>query len=529
MNIRSTKAKRLGLTGIILYSNLIAFFAAALVLRSVDLENTPGVNGDEAFYGFQAECLISGCPLPKATPTGHFINLFHVGLEVAFLHFSAPTITVLRLPALIAGVLAIILTYLLGRRVFGEATSALAAILLASSPTAIAFSRFGWDSSWTPLFSLLALISAMAGRPLCFLLSMLPNLNVNFTNVFLLPTLLPMLLIVGLAKRRGNRAATGVFVATTLLGIIGLCLLTWILALPTLSTMQRRPTQDIRFDPVQVYFFMLRLGRMLSGVSTYRYIAGDMTPHDIYVHDVGFWGLVALSLFLGLPKLVRSRYREYIALILGIFLGSIAFYAVGGLSALRPGYERYGTFLLVPSIFAVSVLLSAPFLERAGSIGSQRRRWLFAVASAFGWMMLYDFHQNYLQPIWKTGGSAHRTFRTAAIEPKKQALALILEDLGAASDSDPLRQTAIVAEDWWLYSPLFYLAAPRSDVSVLFLEELIRDDRLKSVGGGAYFVGFIDGPLETRVRGSGPARFLKQWTVNDRAGQPLLKIFRLAE
>jgi hypothetical protein len=529
MNIRLAKGKTLGLSTIIWYCNLIAFFTTALVFRSIDLENTPGVNGDEAYYGDQAECLISGRPFPKLTPSGQLINPFYVGIEAALLHFFAPSIAILRIPALIAGVLVVVLTYFLGRRVFGEATASSAAILLASSPTAIAISRFGWVPSWTPLFSLLALISAMAGRQFSFFLLMLLNLNVHFTNVFLIPTLLPTLFIAGVAKQRRDGKSIAEFVATTLLGIIGLCLLTWFFVSPTLSPMKKRPFLSERMNPANVYLFIVRLGRMISGVSTYRHIAGEMTARSVWVHDAGFWGLLALLLIIGLRRLVRSRRWENIALISGIVLGSITLYAVGGISALSPGFERYGTFLIVPAAFSASILLCAAFLECGGSLVSRRRRRLLAFASLFGWMMLYDFHQNYLQPIWSTGGRGHRTFRTAAIEPKKQALSLILEDLSAASGSNSARKTVIVAEDWWIYAPLNYLASPRSDISVDLLRRFLKEDRFKSLMGEAYFVGFINGPIEKLVQSSGVAPLWKRWTVNDRSGRPLLRIFRLAE
>ena len=234
-------------------------------------------------------------------------------------------------------------------------------------------------------------------------------------------------------------------------------------------------------------------------------------------------------LIIGLRRLVRSRRGENIALISGIVPGLITFYAVGGKSALSPGFERYGTFLIVPAAFSASILLCAPFLECGGSLVSRRRRRLLAAASFFGWMMLYDFHQNYLQPIWRTGGNAHRTFRTAAIEPKKHALSLILEELSAASGSNSARKTVIVAEDWWIYYPLHYLAAPRSDISVDLFEQVLKEDRFQSVMGEAYFVGFVNGPIEKLVQSSGVAPLWKRWTVNDRSGRPLLRIFRLAE
>src|SRR5271166_3910412 len=66
--------------------------------------------------------------------------------------------------------------------------------------------------------------------------------------------------------------------------------------------------------------------------------------------------------------------------------------------------ENPGNYcLIVPAAFSASILLCAPFLECGGSLVSRRRRRLLTAASLFGWMMLYDFHQNYLQPIWRTG------------------------------------------------------------------------------------------------------------------------------
>jgi hypothetical protein len=74
--------------------------------------------------------------------------------------------------------------------------------------------------------------------------------------------------------------------------------------------------------------------------------------------------------------------------------------------------------------------------------------------------MLAAFKTNYFDELSKRGGNSHRAFRTAAIEPKQQAVSLIAGERAAGM---PL---LIQTSEWWLYWPLQYLAYAHDDVRV---------------------------------------------------------------
>ena len=66
-----------------------------------------------------------------------------------------------------------------------------------------------------------------------------------------------------------------------------------------------------------------------------------------------------------------------------------------------------------------------------------------------------SFYVNYIHVLATTGGESHRTFRTSTREPKAAALDWIRERSAGRPDC---AETRIVAEDWWAYWPLRYLA-----------------------------------------------------------------------
>jgi hypothetical protein len=77
-----------------------------------------------------------------------------------------------------------------------------------------------------------------------------------------------------------------------------------------------------------------------------------------------------------------------------------------------------------------------------------------------GACMLATFKTNYFDELEQHGGRSHRAFRTAAIEPKQQAMDLIARERATAM---PL---LIQTSEWWLYWPLQYLAYAHDDVIV---------------------------------------------------------------
>src|SRR5262245_15822781 len=63
--------------------NIVALLAVAVWFRCRDLGNLPGVNGDEAWYGVQAELWLRGEPVAWRTPTGNLLNPLFFWPQVA--------------------------------------------------------------------------------------------------------------------------------------------------------------------------------------------------------------------------------------------------------------------------------------------------------------------------------------------------------------------------------------------------------------------------------------------------------------
>jgi hypothetical protein len=229
-------------------------------------------------------------------------------------------------------------------------------------------------------------------------------------------------------------------------------------------------------------------------------------------------------------------------------------YLVGGPEVIRPHRERYGMSLVVPTIVVISCLISSLIPEAADVRSRVVRLEYLAVVSAGCWGLLYSFHVNYFNALRTTGGQSHLAFRAADVEPKQQAWELILADLShpragdgstdhgstagaadrAATPRGPV--TPVIAENWWLFWPLRFLASREQQVVVSSLEDLgpqpgsstLWHDRLQSdLSSGGYAVAFADGELEEFLVSTFPWERLCRWEVRDYAGRPAISVFRV--
>jgi hypothetical protein len=91
--------------------------------------------------------------------------------------------------------------------------------------------------------------------------------------------------------------------------------------------------------------------------------------------------------------------------------------------------------------------------------GIRRTRWGVAAFIAAAWTALsvFTFITGYAIPFVRDGGAGHVTYRTGPIEPKKAAFDFIRSEL------PPEDTAAVLADSWWVYWPLRYLAAEESD------------------------------------------------------------------
>ena len=126
-----------------------------MLLRCWHLGNIPGLNGDEAWYGVQAATVARGGDIAWLTPTGNPINPFFLMPLVALHYYFGPSIVLLRSVALVSGLAALIVNYVLCRRAFDERTAVISTLFLAILPIDVAYSRFAWDASQSLLATLL--------------------------------------------------------------------------------------------------------------------------------------------------------------------------------------------------------------------------------------------------------------------------------------------------------------------------------------------------------------------------------------
>ncbi len=132
------------------YLFLIAVCAANLFISCLHIQS-PGLAPDETYF-----CNVAlGCPFPelfafrKIELFGHVIPIMsqgHIGLSKSLLYaplfaLVPPSAMSIRLPSIIIGLVTVVLTYLLTRRMFGVAVAVVATILFASDPNTIASFR----------------------------------------------------------------------------------------------------------------------------------------------------------------------------------------------------------------------------------------------------------------------------------------------------------------------------------------------------------------------------------------------------
>jgi hypothetical protein len=516
-----------------------------------DLEHLPGINGDEAWSGVQAYQIGAGKAFEARTTSGLPLNPFFTGPQVLLLRTFRPAFWILRAPAAVSGILAVVVMFWLGARIFDRTTAAIASLLMAVLPSLIGYSRLGWYVHQTPLFTLPALYFAYRGKTLALLFTLVLCVLVHGSNVFLFPVLLgPFLLALWKEEQETAKRSLilGMTAALALLGLAGLVWLDW---------------HDARFRlgsrvlPSNWLHFLSLYGRLVSGASLYEFVVGPLPRATRVQYDAVFWGLFLALLALGVPRVVRSGRFESLALLGGLAAGALCLYLVAGPDVIRPHRERYGMYLVVPTILVIAGLISAVLPGRDAASAWITRPLLGAALLAVACGLLHSFKVHYFDALRATGGESHLTFRTAPVEPKQQALRLILEDLsqrnaapapregdtGVALADDRKAGRAIraaepvIAENFWLFWPLRFLACGNSRIEIVpfeeepsFAELPKRTEQvpyLPTLRSGGYAVAFTGGELERRVNSLFPAHRLKRQDILDYGGRKLISVLRV--
>jgi hypothetical protein len=386
--------------------NLLGILFVAVWFRCRMLENIPGVNGDEAWYGMQAVEMHRGTSASWKTPTGNPLNPFFIGPLLLLHLWFAPSITVLRSVAVAGGLAALVLNWALCRWIYDKQMAWISTAALAVLPINIAYSRFAWDASQSVAATLpviyLALASVrfpwwkirlIAAAAVCQSLAVLVHPTNIFTAVFIVAALATQWKPgdFGASFRRQSRHPLAIIAAFAACVLIG----TWIIHMAGTPMSQ---WLNLRFKELigsnSILNAAVLFPRLFTGGTIYYYIAGSHSwfQWPSYVNQcfgidiLVFWLLVgSAGIFLWRSRKLSGQMDDGILIGAWILLLAV-FLLFAGPRAMSPGYERFALCLIGPTLV---------FLCRALvlilSNNPMARRMAISAAMIMGWLVLADF------------------------------------------------------------------------------------------------------------------------------------------
>jgi Dolichyl-phosphate-mannose-protein mannosyltransferase len=546
--------------------NLVALIGVSIWFRCRDLGNLPGINGDEAWYGVQAESVLRGDSISWRTPTGNSLNPLFFGPQLLLHAIFEPSIALLRATAVLSGLMALAINYCLCQKVFGRRAALVSTAILAVLPINIVYSRLAWDSSQSLLVTLPAIYWPLRAIVVPHwrtwfsaggLIALAAAIVVHPTNLFIGP-FVGVCLVVAWRYEIVRVWRQPAVKAGAVAAAIGLLTVTATVGWPRLPAVASRVT-----DSSDYAAFAVNFGRLLSGATVYQYVAGSIAPATENEHFSGTLpfelaaGLIALFLGWGIYKQLKDWRRSHVdepeesssadrirsnvararaALFVGSSLSLFAFFLVAGPAAIAPHFERYGICLIGPGAILAALAIEW-WIDRRHGTGLAAA----AIAVLCGWGLLAGFQVNFFKFIERTGGESHLTFRTAALEPKAAAIEFIRQRSSHAR---------VLASQWWIYWPLKYLSFDRPIFSSRQGETRIGRSRdaeqsgivvepyadlrrcvagLPDQGEPLWIVEFTGTPACDAARqwGRDQQLSISESTIDDFAGRPLLSVFSI--
>jgi hypothetical protein len=438
-----------------------AYVALCIWLRVTSLGSFPTHSADESFYGIQVLRALAGQQFTVFTGSGNLMDPFYALMQVPLLLFLNPDLWVLRIPALVCGLLLVALTYRWTRRFLDPTTGTAAALLTLAHPTAIIYCRCGYEYSQTPLVSLIVLTMAFRGSAWGLLLAFAGGLVVHPTNCFLAPIALPVFLVkyyrrFGEDRERARRHLVRAFAAA---GVV--------LAAVMIVLAQRPILQPY----LKQIFAPKDWGTFLNGFARFHLgLFWNFVPETAFRTESRiFWSVVLVASVIGLPRLVVDRAWDRLALIGGLIVSASVFHVIAGSGVFSPGIYRYGSFLIVPSILAFAILLNAS--------ASSAARWFhalpssrvpIAIAFGIGCALLWTVHARWFGYFTERRAESLWTIKSDTKEMYARAFDLIRWDM--ERERGEARGT-IIGQDFGTWRPMEYLAFHHKAIHVETLYE----------------------------------------------------------
>ena len=431
---------------------LAPLFGYALWLRITSLDGLPEVNGDETWHAIQLTRMMRGDSFEIFTVSGIPLSPIHAALELPGLLLFKPSLWVVRLPALISGLAAVILLYFVVSRCYDRTTALIASALLAILPLAIIYSRVSYESSHAPLWGTILLYLAHRLKPLTLSVVLAAGYFVHPTNIFVLPVLLAVLLVRTFEQYPLERVrAVKVFVARAALPCA-------VVAAIGVFTMLRSDTQRLsraydtglsgRHDFLE---FGAMYERLMMGVG--------ISPDPM--RSRFFWSLLGVLFAVGLWRLVLARQWGRIAFVGGTVASVLSLFVLGGTNIIQPGMTRYGLFLVVPSVLSVAILARAllvvPSTPWRVSVLAVQCAGLLAIA----WTLVLSLdlqrvnRGSYMSPDYRGREETPLTLGSDAKSPIRLTYSTMDHDLKASGRTGQIQVMSSAALQ---YGPLEWLA-----------------------------------------------------------------------
>lgn len=475
---------------------LVAIAIAAIALRMAFLDTLPGVSADEAWYGvWVLRCLDEGvCALH--TPGGSLINPFHVVLVAIFQTvIGIPSVLALRLPVLVCGLGFVAAAYGLLRAIIGRNAALIYALLVATLPIDIAYSRLGSDAAEMGLAATLVLATALHSRWRLSVVAFAASLLVHPTGVFLLPILLMLRLRETAEERRlptRNLLLTSIFFLCAAAGTavaIGLH--------ANLSLGLPNPPFGFGY----ALAVMAGIVRFFSGATIAAYLSGG---------DPG-WGADAVTGAVQVLAVVILAHRipadaqsKETATLFGVLLSLLAFGLVGGPLALAPGSERYAMVLVAPVLLVVALAMN-----RAAET---RPKAAVTAAALLGTIWVATFFIADMLVMLQSGGREADATTAGYTDPKQQAAVLLAVEFAG-------RRSLVAGENWSITEPLLYFAYRTPSLRIV---DAAGVEDWNAVTEAVTFPGSA---LDRRFAATRPP----QHVIRDRGGRPAIDVWHLRE
>ena len=485
--------------------------------------NVPAANGDEHFYGVQAAKLLRGQPIASDTSSGNILNGLVLGTVLPLYAALGPSSLAIKIPPIVAGLLAVVAAYSLFGRVLDRGTGLIAGTLMAVLPVAIIECRFGSEPAWNPLVGIIALALAFRGHRLGLLLAFLLCYYVHPTYLFFLPVILSVLLVKLWERTAGDpRLRRRTLAGTALLFGPTIGLLAWV-------TSGRSAIQwlyeTFDFGPCDWGRFVVLYERLLMGFV-------EMAPPETSrAYDLAFWAVFGTILAAGTAVLIRRRCWDRVALIAGLIVSLCGMHLVTGPDILRPYFVRYGLFLVAPSVLAFSCCVRALIVAPRGGWRTSAHGLQVAAIACLACGLLFEAKYVFFDHLFNGFNGPERfwTLRTESVDPYEWLATIVVED-AAATGTDPGPERVVLAEDWWIYRPIEYYTSRRDGIRVGSLEGMdgaLRDRLIrKHLEAGGYVAGTDGQPVIGRAESLYRPDQLREWHVHCRP-YPVFTLCRL--